>query len=542
MEVSLKNVLMIAYSFPPAGGPGVQRTSKFVKYLRHYGWEPVVLTRDTIKMPLRDESLGKDIPDNIRIIRTKAWDLTSGSRIMGLIGKFISRKLLIPDSERLWEIFSRKEAGRVIESHNIRLIYTTSLPYSSHLMAIHLKEKYHHIPWVADFRDEWTNNPYILDNPHNLIRMSIERKMEKRVLETADYLITNTPIMLKNFIENNLDIANLKDRFFVIPNGYDPDDFKHIDLGVSSELLPDLPPGLSSESTCQSDTIQDIKQYQYQKQHQDQRQHQCQHQYQHKYQEQEQKQEQEQHQDQRQHQCQHQYQHKYQEQEQEQKQEQEQRKEQNKGQEEKQYMLQNKDQNKCCDSFTITYTGSFYGRRKPDMFFNALSELIAENKINKDNIHVKLIGNFKTEQLKQLLKEYDLEGVVGILPYMDHDQCIVNMAASDCLLLIEGAGPGSEAFYTGKVFEYMVSGRPILAIIPQHGAAAQLIKETKTGLISDCTDLEATKKNIENLYTSWLKNIHNYSPDKEEIKKYERNTLAMELAKVFDKALSLKSR
>ena len=139
------------------------------------------------------------------------------------------------------------------------------------------------------------------------------------------------------------------------------------------------------------------------------------------------------------------------------------------------------------------------------------------------------------------MEKYALKGVVDILPYMDHDQCILNMAASDCLLLIEGAGPGAEAFYTGKVFEYMVAGRPILAIIPQHGAAAQLIKETNTGLISDCTDLHATKKNIEILYTSWLKNIGIYSPNKEEIKKYERNTLTKELAKVFDKALSLKS-
>ncbi len=428
----MKNVLMIAYSFPPAGGPGVQRTSKFVKYLRNYGWEPVVLTRDDVNMPLRDESLIKDIPDNTKIIRTKAWDLTPSSGIIGLMGKFISRKLLIPDSERLWEIFSRKTAEKVIESHNIQLIYTTSLPYSSHLMASHLKKKYPHIPWVADFRDEWTNNPYILDNPYNPIRMSIERKMEKKVLRTADCLITNTPIMLKNFIENNRDITDLKDRFFVIPNGYDPDDFKHVHLGPSSAISSN-------------------------------------------------------------------------------------------------------------DSFTITYTGSFYGRRKPDIFFNALGQLIAENKINKDNIHVKLIGNFKTEQIDQILEKYALKGVVDILPYMDHDQCILNMAASDCLLLIEGAGPGAEAFYTGKVFEYMVAGRPILAIIPQHGAAAQLIKETNTGLISDCTDLHATKKNIEILYTSWLKNIGIYSPNKEDIKKYERNTLTKELAKVFDKALSLKS-
>ena len=110
---------------------------------------------------------------------------------------------MIPDSERLWEIFSRSVAEKAVENRNIQLIYTTSLPYSSHLMGIHLKKRYPWIAWVADFRDEWTNNPYILDNPYNPVRMKIEQRMEKEVLKTADCLVINTPAMLKNFINNN---------------------------------------------------------------------------------------------------------------------------------------------------------------------------------------------------------------------------------------------------------------------------------------------------------------------------------------------------
>lgn len=419
-----KKVLIIAYSFPPAGGPGVQRTTKFVKYLRNYGWEPVVLTRDANNMPLKDETFLKDIPEGVRVIRTKAWDLTCGTGITGLAGKFIARKILIPDSERLWELFSRKVAEKAIENHDIQVIYTTSLPYSSHLMGIHLKEKYPQISWVADFRDEWTNNPYILDNPYNPIRMNIEKRMEKRVLQTADYLITNTPVMLKNFIEKNPDIPGLKDKFCVIPNGYDPDDFKQIKTHEPKN-----------------------------------------------------------------------------------------------------------------DKFTITYTGSFYGRRKPDLFFDAIMELIAENRINKEKICIKLIGNFKSDRIAQLLEERNLTGIVNIYPYMEHDECVKNMVSSDCLLLIEGAGPGAEAFYTGKIFEYMVAARPILAMIPEKGAAAQLIRETSTGLISDCSDVETTKNNIVKLYTAWLNRTSIYNPNVNEIKKYERNNLTASLAKVFDHVL-----
>lgn len=437
----MKKVLMIAYSFPPAGGPGVQRTTKFVKYLKNYGWEPVILTRESANIPLKDKSLIKDIPPGINIIRTRAWDLTCGEGIAGLMGKFIARKLLIPDSERLWEIFSRNVAEKAVENRNIQLIYTTSLPYSSHLMGIHLKKKYPRIAWVADFRDEWTNNPYILDNPYNPIRMKLERKMERQVLKTADCLITNTPAMLKNFIEKNPGIKDLGKKFFVIPNGYDPDDFKHINIRYSS-----FEPNSEPKDIIENPDFKNKK-------------------------------------------------------------------------------------------FTITYTGSFYGRRKPDAFFDALSRVIAKNRIDKDKIHIKLIGSFKLEYIKQLAEKFNLDGIVDILPYMDHDECIKNMARSDCLLLIEGAGPGAEVFYTGKVFEYMVAGKPILAIIPEKGEAARLIRETSTGLISDCSDPESAGRNIEKLYIAWLKGINIYRPNNEEIKKYERNTLTGELAKVFDIAL-----
>jgi len=433
-EFCMKKVLMIAYSFPPTGGPGVQRTSKFVKYLRSYGWEPVILTRDDTNIPLKDESLIKDIPADVSVIRTKAWDLSAYPGIIGLAGKFINRKILIPDSERLWEIFSRKTAEDIIRTDNIDLIYTTSLPYSSHLMALHLKKKFPDIPWVADFRDEWTNNPYILDNPYNPIRMNIERKMEHKVLQTADYLITNTPVMLRNFISNNPGMG-LDKKFYVISNGYDPDDFMYLFDHMAK----------NGEPATANDT-------------------------------------------------------------------------------------------RVAHKFTITYTGAFYGRRKPDIFFQAVGDLVKEGKIDKNKIHIKLMGSFKKEQIQKLINLHNLNGVVEIFPYVPHEECLKHMISSDCLLLIEGAGPGAEAFYTGKIFEYMVAGRPILAIIPANGAAAMLIRETSTGLISDCTDLIGTKDNIEVLYNAWLKGENIYFPNKEEIKKYERKALTAKLVEVFEKA------
>lgn len=419
----MKRVLIIAHSFPPASGPGVQRTSKFVKYLRSFGWEPVVLTRDDKGLVLKDESLFKDIPEGVRVIRLKAWDFTSLKGIMSLPGKFISRKLMIPDSERLWQTFGNKKAAEVVKKEDIDLVYTTSLPYSSHLMGLYLKKIFPGLPWVADFRDEWTNNPYILDNPYNPVRMSIEKGMEKEVLKTADCLIANTPVMHRNFINNNPSL-DLAEKFYTISNGYDPDDFNSLQA-----VHPDN------------------------------------------------------------------------------------------------------------ERFTITYTGSLYGRRKPDIFLEALGQLAGEGGIERDKIHVKLIGNYKVQQLEQLLEKHGVKDLVQILPYMKHDECVRNMMASDCLLLIEGAGPGAEAFYTGKVFEYLTTNKPILAVIPEKGAAAQVIKDTHTGLISDCTDVKGTKENIQKLYKCWLSGNTATDPDNRKIEKYSRKALTGELTKVFAKAM-----
>jgi glycosyltransferase involved in cell wall biosynthesis len=454
------------------------------------------LTRDDANIPLKDESLLKDIPEDVIVIRTKAWDLSAYPGIFGLAGKFINRKILIPDSERLWEIFSRKTAEDIIRSHNIDLIYTTSLPYSSHLMAIHLKKKFPDIPWVADFRDEWTNNPYILDNPYNPIRINIERKMEHKVLQTADYLITNTPVMLMNFTNNNPGMG-LDMKFYVIPNGYDPDDFKYLfDNKAINSSKTNNNNGLVNDDNAKCHVVNnkhvvnddtatngakiiDVETIDVE----------------------------------------------------------------TKGPHcnGRNYNSSNNNsfRSTCTHKFTITYTGAFYGRRKPDIFFQAIGDLVKNGKINRNKIHIKLMGSFKKEQIQRLTDLHNLNGVVEIFSYVPHEECLKHMISSDCLLLIEGAGPGAEAFYTGKVFEYMVAGRPILAIIPAKGAAAWLIRETSTGLISDCTDLEGTKNNIELLYNAWLKDENIYFPNKEEIRKYERNALTARLVEVFKKAIQI---
>jgi len=420
----MKKVLIVAYQFPPMGGSGVQRTTKFVKYLRNFGWEPVVFTRDLTGMGLKDESMLGDIPSGVRVVRTASWDFTELSGILKYPGKFFGRKMLIPDSERLWQLAGRKTAKSIMKEEGIDVIYTTSYPYSDHLMGLHLKQAFPGIPWVADFRDEWTNNPYLLDNPHNRLRENIEKGMEKEVLANADYLITNTPMMLDNFIKSNQDIKDLKDKFCFIPNGYDKEDFK------------DLPNAVSENK-----------------------------------------------------------------------------------------------------QFTMTYTGLLYGQRKPDTLFEAVKRLISIQAVDAHKVRIKLIGNYKEGYMNKLVESFGLKDVVEIYPYMKHTECLKHLVSSDVLLHIEGGGRGSEAFYSGKIFEYMNTGRPVLAIIPSRGVAAQLIRDTGIGLVADSDDVEQAMENIKMLYANWESKTNGFTPDKAKIAGYEREALTARLAGVFDQII-----
>lgn len=418
----MKKVMMVAHQFPPVGGSGVQRSAKFAKYLPLYGWEPVVLTRDKGKMVLRDESLLKELPEDMEIIRTPAYDLTVLPWVFSKVGKFIAWKILIPDGEVLW---MKKAVGTCIEriqAGDIDVLYTTSSPYSDHLFGLEVKNHYPNLFWLADFRDEWTNNPYLIDKPHRLSRMKKEREMEKEVLKKADVLVTNTPVMKENFVRLNPGIG-LETRMHVIPNGFDTEDFEGF----------------------------------------------------------------------------------------------------------RQKKIQN-------SQFTITYTGALYGRRKPDLVLEAVGNLVRKGKIQKDRIRISFIGSFKHDVLDNLIKKNGLEGSVDTISYMEHGECLKNMMASDAMLLIEGGGPGSEAFYTGKIFEYIQTNNPILAAIPENGAAAMLIRNTRTGIVCDWSDVEAIEKGFFDMFDSWEKGECIIDPNYEEIARYDRKTLTKDLAELFNKS------
>ncbi|TCJ06386.1 methyltransferase domain-containing protein [Cytobacillus praedii] len=239
-----KKVLVIAYYYPPLSGSGVQRTLKFVKYLREFGWEPVVVTVGKSHYPLKDKTLLTEVPSDLELHRIEEPIEVDGRTVSELMNLYISiikndnlmsqyleavkhtnnvADLLLPDSNILWANNVLKEIEGLIDFNEIDLIYSTSGPYSDHLIGYFLKDRYKK-PWVADFRDEWTNNPYAEYNKKGLL-YQLHYAMESKIINYANKVITVTPPSYDNYKEI-FEVAD--DKLELITNGYDEYDFLKI--------------------------------------------------------------------------------------------------------------------------------------------------------------------------------------------------------------------------------------------------------------------------------------------------------------------------
>jgi len=416
----MNKVLIIANEFPPMGGAGVQRTTKFVKYLGEYGFTSIVVTKKHVSA-LTDETLLEDLPKDLKVYRLEPYDTVNKKGLLKLPFKFLGTRILSPDSEFFWYYFNRKAVEDIIKKEDIKCIYTTSFPYSSHLMGLYLKRQFKDIAWIVDFRDEWTNNPYHLDSFYKRVKLKSEKRMELSVTSECDYLITNSPFMLDNFVKDN---PSLEGRSTFIPNGFDEDDFKNI-----------------------------------------------------------------------------------------------------------------ANKRDGGDKLVITYTGSLYGRRNLDEFLDGLKISIDKGSIDKERLEIRIVGNIYESAIDSYKEKYGLQGVIKSYGYLPHKESIQMLFNSDIILLVIGKGKGSKNFYTGKIFEYIRADRPILAIVPDHGAAASVINDTNTGVVVDPEDIEGVSKALDMFYNDFLSQKNTHAPNEDAIMKYSRKSQTEKLANIFKKQL-----
>jgi glycosyltransferase involved in cell wall biosynthesis len=217
-----EKILFISYQFPPKSGPGVHRSINLVKWLPQYNYDPIVLTvneEDWIKNGYDiDATLKNEIPENVEVVRTPSYEPIKFVRF--LMKLRIYRFFWFVFYPFLWEwslfwsIKNYKLAKKIIKENKIKLIYSTSGPFSCMLLANRLKKELG-VKWVADLRDPFTD-AYVWQFPSR-IHWFIMRKLEKILFNKPDVLVVNTDevkkLYLKRGIKNN-------DTIIVINNGY----------------------------------------------------------------------------------------------------------------------------------------------------------------------------------------------------------------------------------------------------------------------------------------------------------------------------------
>jgi glycosyltransferase involved in cell wall biosynthesis len=236
----VKKVLIITYYWIPSGGAGVQRWVKFAKYLRDFGWEPIIYTPENPEFPSIDHSFEKDIPSDIQIIKIPIWEPynfyrnLTGKKNQPINAGFISEgkkqgwkdklsiwirgNFLIPDPRRFWIKPSVRFLTDYLLKNPVDAVITTGPPHSMHMIGLGLKRNFPNLKWVADFRDPWTNIDFYKELNLSWISDKIHHRLEKKIIQQADSIV-----VVSNGMKDEYGLLNPK-HILAISNGYDESD------------------------------------------------------------------------------------------------------------------------------------------------------------------------------------------------------------------------------------------------------------------------------------------------------------------------------
>ncbi|MBU3093628.1 glycosyltransferase [Clostridium sp. CF011] len=445
----MKNILIVAYVYPPLGGAGVQRTLKFAKFLKKFGYNVNVLTVNNEKSTIKDESLEAESTDGIKVFRAMQRDnfivntianrnithvktmkvenkediikitseITLKSKVKRKIKKTllnIYRNMYIPDDKISWKKDAVELGLKIIKEEKIDIIYSTSAPYTGHLIACELKQK-SNIAWIADFRDQWVTNPFADYTPYAKRK---NERMETTVIEKANVVISVSKPIIDDFIDRYKN--QRADKFKIITNGYDEDDFDDYNIDR-------IPP-----------------------------------------------------------------------------------------------------------KYIITYNGTLYGKISPKNFLIAIDRLIEDKKIKLEELIIRFVGQIgkdAQEDITFFLAKYDK--VIEFISYLPHKESLKELENSSAALLIIGAFERSEGVYTGKIFEYIRSGRVVIGIVPD-GVAKDLILDTNTGFCCHPEQIDEIKAVIYKSYGIWKGTQEKLDIHWEKVKKYNRENLTRELMSIIE--------
>ncbi len=425
---STEKLLIITYYWPPAGGPGVQRWLKFVKYLPDFDVQPIVFVPENPTYPIVDSNLVAEVSDKAIILKTPIFEpyqlasflsknktkkISSGiipnqkkQSFLEKVMLWVRGNLFIPDARVFWVKPSVAYLEKYIRENEIDTIITSGPPHSLHLIGLELKQKMN-LKWLADFRDPWTTIGY-----HKSLRLSQyaakkHKQLERQVLNTADTIIVTSKTTKAEFQ------ALTTKPIEVITNGFD---------------------------------------------------------------------------------------------------------------------VEKVDKQSLDTKFSLAHIGSFLSERNPKIVWESLVELCAEIPDFKSHLEIKLIGAISQEVL-ETIEQFGLNLYLNNLGYVSHAEAVAHQRKSQVLLLIEINSEETKSILPGKLFEYMVSERPILAIGPKDSDFAEIITNTNSGVFFEYSEKAKLKQTIQEYYNQFL--VGKLQSHAVGLQQYSRKNLTQQLVELL---------
>lgn len=237
-----KKILVISYYWPPSGGVGVHRWMKFSTYLPQHNWSPIVYAPSNAHYPILDETLEAKIPTDVTTIRHPIWEpyglynqlmgakkdarvehsFTTTGNNKGVFKKKLSSwirgNFFIPDARKFWIKPSIRFLLKYLKENPVDAIVSTGPPNSMHLIALGIKQKTG-LPWMADFRDPWTEMDFFNQLYLTKWAETKHRRLEKEVLTHADTVLTVSGQWKKDLMRLGAK------RAYAITNGFDSANF-----------------------------------------------------------------------------------------------------------------------------------------------------------------------------------------------------------------------------------------------------------------------------------------------------------------------------
>ncbi len=428
----MKKVLIITYYWPPSGGSGVQRWLKCVRYLRDFGWEPVVYTALDSEYPVIDQSLEAQVPKGVEVIRRPIWEpyklykkFTGQKKETRVVSGFLNANkpsfkrrvsmwirgnVFIPDARKFWIKPSVAFLVDYLKDHPVDAIVSTGPPHSMHLIAMGVKRKTG-LPWVADFRDPWTNIDFYQELMLSTWADRKHHRLEKAVVTLADRVVVVGNQMKEEFEEISGRQVD------VVTNGYD-----------EADLQP------------QPKAARDKK-------------------------------------------------------------------------------------------FSLIHIGLLNQHRNHEAFWAACAELKKEIPSFGNDLLVKLVGKADVSA-QESINRHGMEAQVEMIDYLPQAEAVQQQGRAQVLLLSINNTPNAKGVITGKIFEYLASGRPILCIGPEDGDAAHIINEAKAGLVVGFEDKEKMKAHISHYYDLYQRDA--LEVQSQGVAAFSRKALTGKFAQLFD--------